>query len=143
MYAEIIINSDALEIDKPFTYKVPSELQDKIGIGFRVKVPFGPKSRPIEGFVFSILQEDDLINFNYRVKEILNICDDYAILTNYDMEVIKFLRRKYLCKFIDAIRLMIPVGIMKGLREKKKKVVLVNEEIHEDQLDKENYKKII
>ncbi|AVK50202.1 MULTISPECIES: primosomal protein N' [Clostridium] len=142
MYAEIIINSDALEIDKPFTYKVPSELQDKIGIGFRVKVPFGPKSRPIEGFVFSILQEDDLINFNYRVKEILNICDDHAILTNYDMEVIKFLRRKYLCKFIDAIRLMIPVGIMKGLREKKKKVVLVNEEIHEDQLDKENYKKL-
>ena len=33
MYAEIIINSDALEVDKPFTYKIPDEFLDKIDIG--------------------------------------------------------------------------------------------------------------
>lgn len=138
MYAEIIINSDALEIDKPFTYKVPYELTEDIDIGFRVKVPFGQRSKPVEGFVYSILQ-DDSINFSYKVKEILNLCDDEAILTKDDIKMIRFMRKKYLCKFIDAVRLMIPVGIMKGSKNKKKKVISINKEINVDELKKENY----
>jgi primosomal protein N' (replication factor Y) len=138
MYAEIIINSDALEIDKPFTYKVPYELIGNINVGFRVKVPFGQRSKPVEGFVYSLLQ-DDSINFNYKVKEILNLCDDEAILTKDDIRMIQFLRKKYLCKFIDAVRLMIPVGIMKGSKNKKKKVISINKEIKVDELKKENY----
>lgn len=138
MYAEIIINSDAVEIDKLFTYKVPYEFQEKIQVGFRVKLPFGAKNRPIEGFVFSILH-DTSIKFNYKVKEILNLCDDDAILVEDDIEIIKFMRKKYLCRYIDAIRLMIPVGIMKGSKEKKKKVIFINKEINQDELKKENY----
>jgi primosomal protein N' (replication factor Y) len=138
MYAEIILNSDALEIDKPFTYKVPYELKEEINIGFRVKVPFGQRSKPIEGFVYSLI-EDDSVDFNYKVKEILCLCDDEAILTNDDIKMIQFLRKKYLCKFIDAVRLLIPVGIMKGSKNKKKKVILINKEIDIDELKKENY----
>ncbi len=138
MYAEIIINSDALEIDRPFTYKVPYELMENIDIGFRVKVPFGQRSKPVEGFVYALLQ-DECINFNYKVKDILNLCDDEAILTKEDITMIEFLRKKYLCKFIDAVRLMIPVGIMKGSKNKKKKVISINKEINVDELKKENY----
>ncbi len=138
MYAEIVINNDALEIDKLFTYKVPYEFQEKIQAGFRVKLPFGAKNKPIEGFVFSLLDEDS-IKFNYKVKEILNLCDDEAILTKDDIQLVKFMRKKYLCKYIDAIRLMIPVGIMNGSKEKKKRVIFINKEINPDELKKENY----
>lgn len=138
MYAEIIINSDALEIDRLFTYKVPYELLEKIDVGFRVKVPFGGKNKSIEGFVFSIVREDSM-EFNYKVKEIINLCDDEAVLTKDDIKIIQFLRKKYLCRFIDAIRLMIPVGIMKGLKSKKKKVIVINKEVESDELKKENY----
>lgn len=138
MYAEIIINSDAVEIDRPFTYKVPYELIKNINVGFRVKVPFGQRSKPVEGFVYSILK-DESINFNYKVKDILNLCDDEAILTQDDIKMIQFLREKYLCKFIDAVRLMIPVGIMKGSKNKKKKVISINKEINANELKKENY----
>lgn len=141
MYAEIIINSDAVEVDRPFTYKIPYEFLNKIGIGFRVKIPFGSRNKPIEGFIFSII-EDDLVKFNYKVKEILTICDEEAILTIEDIEIIKFLRKKYLCKFIDAIRLMIPVGIMKGLKNKKKNVVVTGRKPDDDEIAKENYKKL-
>ena len=75
MYAEIILNNDAVEIDKPFTYKVPYALMQKIDIGFRVKVPFGQRSKPVEGFVYSIIQDDE-IEFTYKVKEILSFCVD-------------------------------------------------------------------
>ena len=81
MYAEIIINSDALEIDRLFTYKVPYELIEKINVGFRVKVPFGQRSKPVEGFVYSILQ-DDCINFKYRVKDILTLVHLKLYLNN-------------------------------------------------------------
>jgi len=138
MYAEIILNNDAVEIDKPFTYKVPYALMQKIDIGFRVKVPFGQRSKPVEGFVYSIIQDDE-IEFTYKVKEILSLCDDENILTEDDIKMIRFLRKKYLCKFIDAVRLMIPVGIMKGSKNKKKKVISINKEIDVDGLKKENY----
>lgn len=141
MYAEVIINSDALEVDRPFTYKIPYEFMENINVGFRVRVPFGARSKPVEGFVFSIL-EDNQVNVSYKIKEILNVCDNEAILTNDDIEVIKFLRKKYLCKFIDAIRLMIPVGIMKGLSNKKKNVLVISREAKDDEIKKDNYKKI-
>lgn len=141
MYAEVIINSDAVEVDRPFTYRIPYESIKNIDVGFRVKVPFGARSKPVEGFVFSIFKEHEL-RVSYKIKEILNVCDDEAILTKEDIEIIKFLRKRYLCKFIDAIRLMIPVGIMKGLTNKKKKVVIIARETKNDEIKKENYKKI-
>lgn len=134
IYAEIIINSDANEVDRPFTYKIPDELVDKVNIGLRVKVPFGKGNRIIDGFVFSILTEE--VNLKYKVKNIISCSDDKPILTNNDIELVKFLRDKYLCKFIDAIRLLIPVGIMKGSKNKKKIVIFT-----EKPLDKENFKK--
>ena len=141
MYAEVIINSDAVEVDRPFTYRIPYESIKNIDVGFRVKVPFGVRSKPVEGFVFSILEDHEL-QVSYKIKEILNVCDDEAILTKQDIEIIKFLRKRYLCKFIDAIRLMIPVGIMKGLTNKKKKVVVIAKEAKNDEIKKDNYKKI-
>ena len=141
MYAEIIINSDAVEVDRPFTYKVPYEMEKYLDIGFRVKVPFGIKNRPTEGFVYSIVNEDE-VEISYKVKNILKICDKEAVLTRDDLKIIMFLRKKYLCKFIDAIRLMIPAGIMKGMTNKKKQVISIARTPLEDEIKKENYLKL-
>ncbi len=141
MYAEIIINSDALEVDKPFTYKIPDEFLDNIDIGYRVKIPFGMRSKSTYGFIISILKEDE-IQINYKVKNILSICDDEPILTHDDIKVIKFLREKYLCRYIDAIRLMIPAGIMRGSTNKKKSVICINGELTEEFSKKDNYRNL-
>lgn len=141
MYAEIIINSDALEVDKPFTYKIPDEFLDNIDVGYRVKIPFGMGSKSVYGFIISILKEDD-VQINYKVKKIKNICDDAPILTYDDIKVVKFLRKKYLCKYIDAIRLMIPPGIMRGSTNKKKMVICINRELSEEFFKKDNYRNL-
>ncbi|MDO5517679.1 MAG: primosomal protein N' [Clostridium sp.] len=141
MYAEIIINSDALEVDKPFTYKIPEELIDKIDVGYMVKVPFGMRSKSIYGFVMSIFREDE-VDIKYKVKNIQCLCNDEPILSHDDMKVINFLREKYLCKYIDAIRLMIPAGIMRGSANKKKSVICINGELTEEFAKKDNYKKL-
>lgn len=123
LYAEIILNSEALEIDRPFTYKIPVELEDRIQKGQIVKVPFGMGNKTSEGFVLSIKDEDE-VDINFRVKKIHSIITEEPVIDSDNIELIDFLREKYLCKYIDAFRLLIPVGIMKGAKNKSKKVIV-------------------
>ena len=120
LYADIIVNSDAITIDKPFSYKVKEELKDLLKLGHRVKVSFGP--RKVEGFVFNIYEDekDDGIKYKY----ISDICDKEPLLDRDNLLLVEFLRRKYLCKYIDALRIMIPPRIMSGNKEKTKQVLV-------------------
>ena len=140
LYAEVIVNSEAVEIDKPFTYKVKKDFNDLISIGHRVKVPFGVSNKLIEGFVIALSTE---FNDKYKVKEISKICDDEPILTREDLLMIEFLRSKTLCKYIDAIRLLIPKGIIKGIKKKKKNVIKFNNKLDDNFKKKENYLNLI
>ena len=141
IYAEVIINSDAIEIDRPFTYRVKEEENYLIQVGHRVKVPFGVKNKSVEGFVIGLKCEG--IENIKRIKDIIEVCDEEPILTRDDLKLIEFLRTKYLCKYIDAIRTIIPVGLMKGLKNKKKIVLEFKKELDGKFKGKENYEKII
>lgn len=142
LYGEIILNSEAVEIDRPFTYKIPNDLKEKIQIGQIVKVPFGNRNKPIEGFVLNIKREDE-IDLKYKVKNILSIETNEPVITKDNIELIYFLRERYLCKYIDAFRLLIPVGIMKGAKNKVKNVVVLVSEDLTSVKNNEGYKEII
>ncbi|MGL5067067.1 MAG: primosomal protein N' [Sarcina sp.] len=122
LYADIIVNSDAVTIDKPFSYKVKEEFRDSLRQGHRVRIPFGFGNKTIEGFVFNIYEEDK--NDNIKYKYISSICDEEPLLDREHLLLVEFLRRKYLCKYIDALRIMIPPKIMSGNKEKLKQVVV-------------------
>ena len=141
LYAEVIINSDAIEIDRPFTYKVKEELLDIIEVGHRVKVPFGVKNKPTEAFVLGLKCEG--IENVKKIKYISSILDDIPILTRDDLRLIDFLRENYLCKYIDAIRTIIPSGLSQGIKNKKKTVIVFNKELDGMFKDKDNYVKIV
>lgn len=141
LYSEVIINSDAIEIDRPFTYKVKEELLDIIEVGHRVKVPFGVKNKPTEAFVLGLKCEG--IENVKKIKYISSILDDIPILTRDDLRLIDFLRENYLCKYIDAIRTIIPSGLSKGIKNKKKTVIVFNKELDGMFKDKDNYVKIV
>ena len=141
LYAEVIINSDAIEIDRPFTYKVKEELLDIIEVGHRVKVPFGVKNKPTEAFVLGLKCEG--IENVKKIKYISSILDDIPILTRDDLKLVDFLRENYLCKYIDAIRTIIPSGLSKGIKNKKKTVIVFNKELDGMFKDKDNYVKIV
>lgn len=141
LYAEVIINSDAIEIDRPFTYKVKEELLDIIEVGHRVKVPFGVKNKPTEAFVLGLKCEG--IENVKKIKYISSILDDIPILTRDDLKLVDFLRENYLCKYIDAIRTIIPSGLSKGIKNKKKTVIVFNKELDGKFKDKDNYVKIV
>ena len=131
-YAEIIVNSDVIDIDKPFTYEVTEEFINDIQEGQLVKVPFGVKNNPTDGFVMRLKCEDDIKGM--RIKKIKKISFLEPVLTSDDFSLIEFLRNTYLCKYIDAIRLVIPQGILKGTKNKSKKVIVYLKDIEGEKL---------
>ncbi len=68
MIVEVIISSNAKDLNKIFDYNVPEKFISCIKIGTKVCVPFGTMKRSQEGFVTGIKEASD-----YKVKDILNI----------------------------------------------------------------------
>jgi len=132
-YAGIVVNNEALSMDRIFTYKIPQDM--KVCIGQRVKVSFGQGNKKIDGFVLKITQEaPEGVN---RMKEIHS-----AYPENYfdekQVDFIERLREKYLASYLDVIKLLIPRGILSGMKYKtSEKLYFVRDA--EGRYDKEQY----
>lgn len=140
-YVGIIVNSEASVLDKIFTYKIPEKLLDKIDIGFRVKVPFGMGNKSIDGFVLYLYEEDFNVSNISKIKEIKEICDKFAVLRKEDILLVEKMREKYLCTYLEAIKVMIPTGIMKGMDNKTKTAIYIGKPL-EEKYNKPSYSDI-
>ena len=141
MYAEIILNSEAIEIDRPFTYEVPLDMEQKVKVGQMVRVPFGVRSKPVEGFILDLKEEE--IKVSFKIKNILSVENEEPVITEEDLKLINFLREEYLCKYIDAIRLLIPVGILKGAKSKSRSVIVYIDDNLESIKNSDGYLEVI
>lgn len=138
-FAGIIVNNEAIKVDKIFTYKVPNDLKDKLSLGHRVKVPFGLGNKFIDGFVVKFYKEDDLKKENFsKIKSIKEICDNFLVMREEDIKLIEIMRKKYLCTYLECIKVIIPNGITKGMKFKTKTVITLGKALEEKYL-KENY----
>lgn len=120
-YAGVIINNESSKVDRPFTYLIDENMQQHIKIGQRVKIPFGRGNKIVDGFIIELFNNCEFKN----LKGILEICDDFTVFGEKDIELIKIMRKKYLCTYLDCIKLLIPKGIMKGMKHKVNKVVSI------------------
>ena len=116
LYAEIILNSEAIEIDRPF----------------------GVRSKPVEGFILDLKAEEEM-KVSFKMKNILSVENEEPVITEDDLKLINFLREEYLCKYIDAIRLLIPVGILKGAKSKSRNVIVFIDDNLEKIKNKDGY----
>lgn len=87
------------------------------------------------------MKNDD--NIKFKTKNIAAILVKDPVIDEDDINLIEFLREKTLCKYIDAFRLLIPVGIMKGAKAKKKRVIVLKNEDLSNIKNPDGYKKII
>jgi primosomal protein N' (replication factor Y) (superfamily II helicase) len=138
-YAGIIVNNEAIQVDRIFTYEIPDSLKEELKIGYRVKVPFGKGNSVVDGFVLSLYDEYD--GDASRMKKIRAICDDFPVLRTSDILLIEYMRNKYLCSYIDGIRTIIPTGLTKGVKVKTSEVIFIGKELSKP-YDKEKYSQI-
>ncbi len=106
-YVKVIVKNNSQYTDNLFTYKVPDFLQDEICLGHRVLVPFGKGNKPIEAYVFKIMHNNDE---GVDTKDIYDILDERPILKREDLELIHWMKNRYLCTYMDCINLIIPKG---------------------------------
>lgn len=68
MIVEVIISSNAKDLNRIFDYNVPPKFEGTIKIGSKVLVPFGTMKKSQEGFVIGIKEKSD-----YKIKDIINV----------------------------------------------------------------------
>ncbi len=107
MIAQVIVNHNSKAVDKLYDYRVPKEAEDKIGVGFRVIVPFGRGNQQKEAFVFKINEKSRA----KELKEIESVVDKERVFDDKMLKLIYWMREKYLCSYIDIIRAVVPAGI--------------------------------
>lgn len=123
-YAKVVVRSNTIYTDNLFTYKVPDFLINELSIGHRILVPFGRGNKPTEAFVFEII---DTVDENIKTKEIVDVLDENPIFKIEDLELVNWMKNRYLCTYIDCINLIYP----KGYKLNNYKVVTLHEKINE------------
>lgn len=130
MIAEVILNSNAKQLNRVFDYEIPEKLATKVKIGSRVFVPFSNRKTPEEGFVVNI-KEKSL----YQVKEIIQV-DETPYIHEENIALAKWMAKRYFCNVSDCIKLMLPPGtttkvIEKRVKEKMAPFVYLAKDIEE------------
>jgi primosomal protein N' (replication factor Y) len=126
IYAGIVVNNSSIQVDRIYTYKIPEALRNKIDIGLRVKVPFGMGNKKIDGFVIELYNE---YTGKGKIKEIAEVCDKFTLFTNNDVILIKEMKNKYLSTYLECIKVFIPTGISKGMKNKTEIHIYIGEDL--------------
>lgn len=131
MYALVLVEIGVKNVDKYFIYHIPDNLEDKINIGIRVKVPFN--TREISGFVIKIINEIE--DNNYEVKDILEVIDNEEVLNLELLKLGEYISSKTLCSMITAYQTMLPKALKANhkvaMKPKNEVVAVLNKDVSE------------
>ena len=71
MIAEVILNSNAKQLNRVFDYQIPEKYVSKVEIGSRVFVPFSNRKALDEGFVVNIKESSKIYSkFKYWISKV-------------------------------------------------------------------------
>ena len=111
--AQVALAAATYAIDRPYSYRIPAELADRVRPGMRVLVPFGQGNRGTDGVVLRLSQETP----PGRVKDILTVLDDAPVLEAEDLRLALWLRERCFCTVYEAARAMLPAGLWFSIQD--------------------------
>lgn len=103
-YVDLVIDNRSDNTDRFYTYGCEDE---RVGVGSKVKVPFARGNKEREAYVFRVFDEpeEEIKNLKY----VLSLCEDFS-LSEEAIETCKWMKRRYLCRYIDGIKAFVPTG---------------------------------
>ncbi|MBR1771110.1 MAG: primosomal protein N' [Lachnospiraceae bacterium] len=127
-YADIIVDISHEKLDRPFQYRVPAALRDRLEPGMCVEVPFGNGNRRLKGYVLRVGTE---CAFDpARTKEILQIAEKDADATGKLVELAAWMRRQYGSTMIQALKTVLPAKrSVQKLSHKYVRILMNREEL--------------
>jgi len=103
MFAQVAL---PLPLSEPFVYRIPSHLEGKMDLGFRVLVPL--RKKIVTGFVVGITATASVS----KIKEIIDLLDPYPLFSGEMLELTKWVSEYYLCSWGEALRAALPSELM-------------------------------
>ncbi len=109
MFAQVILSISHMDIDRVFDYAVPEELEQRVGIGMRVRVPFGKGGSVSEGYVVKITDTSDVPED--KIKYIAEVPDDFPVFSENMLCLAKWMRQRYFATLSKCLQTIMPSGI--------------------------------
>jgi len=106
LFASIVTNRKAAELNRAFTYEIPEELLSDAIPGKRVVVPFGREK--LEGIIVAL---SDTAPEGIKTRKIIEILDKEPVITQTGFELARFVIKRYFASLNDALRLNMPPGM--------------------------------
>jgi len=106
MFAQVIIDTKATSIDRPFTYKIPENLKEIIKVGNKVVVPFGKGNTEKEGFVVSFQETSEWPEAS--IKSIIKPVEGAASVDDKLLELAIWMRYRYGGTLFQSLSVVLP-----------------------------------
>lgn len=107
MYVSVLTQIGSKKVDKSFFYHVPLELEDSIGVGKRVRIPFG--NMVLDGFIVGISSSCDYDNS--RLKDIISVIDDEPVLNKEMLLLGRYMSDELLASLSSCYQVMLPKAL--------------------------------
>ena len=111
--ARVAVSAAPYAIDKPYRYLIPAALLDRAVPGVRVTVPFGRGNRRSEGIILA----RETGERPAVLKPLLEVIDAAPVLDEEAVRLALWLRQRYFCTVFDAVKAMLPAGLLYRVRE--------------------------
>ena len=125
-YADIIIDISHEKVDRPFQYRIPSELAGAVYPGVRVHVPFGRGNQDKVGYVVDLSEQPDYPV--EKMKEITAVDDRGITAESSQIQIAYWLKKQYGSTTIAALKTVLPAKQKLKQLERKKIVRCVDGE---------------
>ena len=127
-YANVIIDISHEKVDRPFQYRIPDSLKEKLAVGMCVQIPFGTGNRKRKGYVIEITDKNEFPE--ERIKEIDGIITDNLPAEADAVRLAAWMRQTYGSTMIAALKTVLPVKrTVKAVEKKKLRCTLSAEEL--------------
>ncbi len=103
-YVNVVIDAPARQLDRPFTYGVPREMEGKVETGSVVLVPLVNTLQV--GYVLGFCDPPDLP----RIRRIEVVVDEPPIFDAQTVRLCEWMAHHYLSSLSQALRLVVPPG---------------------------------
>ncbi|NLO85633.1 MAG: primosomal protein N' [Clostridiales bacterium] len=112
MIAQVIVDVVHTNVDKPFSYLVPQEMN--VAVGMRVSVPLG--RRQVDGYIVQLLLDDQLpVGLPLeKMRPLTKVLDEYSAILPAMLELAKEIAEDAHCPLAETLRLMLPPAMRSG-----------------------------
>ncbi|HTE33306.1 MAG TPA: hypothetical protein VK666_23155, partial [Chryseolinea sp.] len=94
-------------IPKLFTYRVPLVMNEKVMVGQRAIVQFGDR-KIMTGIITEIHEQPPA---EYEAKYLLELLDDYPVVTDVQVRLFRWIADYYLCTLGEVMNAALPSGL--------------------------------